>query len=87
MGETVLPNGLVPRFLSRDEAAAYLGVSVGTFDHEVSRGLWPRPLRRGTKGWRLTWDRLALDAPADLASGLRSAHGKPRTGRNTWDDV
>jgi len=87
MSHTTLPSGLVPRFLSRDEAAAYLGVSAGTFDQEVSRGLWPRPLRRGSKGWRLTWDRLALDAAADLASGLRSVHGKPQTGRNTWDDV
>lgn len=83
-----LPPGLVPRFLSRDEAAAYLGVSRATFDHEVSQGQWPQPIRRGTKGWRVTWDRLALDAAADLQSGLRTASGKPAiVGRNTWDDV
>lgn len=83
-----LPTWLVPRFLSREEAAAYVGVSINTFDQEVSRGLWPRPLARGLKGRRLTWDRMALDAAADVASGLRAASGQSRkASRNTWDDL
>lgn len=71
-----LPSGLVPRFLSRTEAAAYVGVSTSTFDQEVSLGWWPGARRRGAKGTRLTWDRLLLDAAADRASGLQ-AHLRP----------
>lgn len=59
-----------PRYLSRDEAAAYVGVSASTFDDEVLAGWWPAPRRRGLKGGRCTWDRLALDAFADRAAGL-----------------
>lgn len=65
-----LPPGLCPRYLSREEAAAYLGVAPETFDHEVRQGWWPLARHRGLKGTRLTWDRLAIDAYADRASGL-----------------
>jgi predicted DNA-binding transcriptional regulator AlpA len=58
------------RYLSREEAARYLGVSETTFDEEVRDGLWPPPRRRGRKAGRATWDRLALDAQADRDSGL-----------------
>lgn len=59
-----------PRYLSRQQAAVYLGVSPDTFDGEVQKGVWPAPKRRGSKGGRLTWDRHALDAAADRDSGL-----------------
>ena len=59
-----------PRFLDRAEAARYLGVSATTFDQEVKTGLWPAPIRRGTTGRALTWDRLALDRAADRLSNL-----------------
>ena len=62
--------GLTPRYLSRSEAAAYVGVSEDTFDQEVSAGLWPKPRRRGLKKIRVTWDRHLLDAFADRDSGL-----------------
>jgi hypothetical protein len=62
-----------PRYLSRDEAARYVGVSSETFDGEVAQGLWPPPRRRGGKGGRLTWDRALLDATADRDSGLAGA--------------
>jgi len=62
-----------PRYLSREQAALYVGVSPDTFDGEVQDGLWPAPQRRGSKGGRLTWDRSALDAAADKASGLANA--------------
>jgi predicted DNA-binding transcriptional regulator AlpA len=59
-----------PRFLSKEEAAHYLGVGSSTFDHEVKSGIWPQPLRRGKKGRQVTWDRTALDIAADRLSGL-----------------
>jgi hypothetical protein len=59
-----------PRYLSREQAAVYVGVSADTFDQEVVAGLWPGPRRRGGKGGRLTWDRCMLDAAADRDSGL-----------------
>jgi len=54
-----------PRYLSREDAAAYVGVSPGVFDEEVKQGLWPPPLRRGERAGRLTWDRVGLDHAAD----------------------
>ena len=62
--------GIQPRFLKRAQAAAYVGVSVSTFDTEVSKGMWPRAVRRGAKDDALTWDRKALDAAADRLAGL-----------------
>ena len=57
-----------PRLLSREHAAAYVGVSPTTFDTEVRNGVWPQPIRRGgadSKRQRLTWDRLAIDRCID----------------------
>jgi hypothetical protein len=54
-----------PRFLSREQAALYLGVSVKVFDAEVEKGMWPPARPRGAKGAKLTWDRVALDRCAD----------------------
>ena len=65
-----------PRYLSREQAAAYVGVSPDTFENEVARGYWPAARRRGDKGGRLTWDRCALDAAADRDSGLDLADPK-----------
>jgi hypothetical protein len=56
-----------PRFLTRAQAAAYLGVSSDLFDKEVAAGLWPAGRQRGAKGGLLTWDRVALDRRADAA--------------------
>lgn len=61
-----------PRYLARDEAARYVGVSASEFDREVATGIWPGPTRRGAKGSRLTWDRNALDAAADRRSGIEA---------------
>ena len=54
-----------PRYLSRDDAARYVGVSATTFDYEVDQGWWPPARRRGRGGTRLTWDRVLLDRFAD----------------------
>ncbi len=62
-----------PRYLTRRQAASYLGVSVDVFDDEVREGLWPAPRRRGAKGGCLTWDRIVLDRVADMAAGFQPA--------------
>ncbi len=54
--------GLAPRGLSRDQAAAYVGVSPGLFDLMVKDGRMPRAKRLQT---RLIWDRYSLDKAFD----------------------
>jgi hypothetical protein len=61
-----------PRYLSRELAAAYVGVSPTLFDQEVEQGIWPRPERRGTKGGRVTWDRCLIDLRGNRRSGILS---------------
>lgn len=67
MSDLPLPTA---RFLSRDQAASYVGVGVTTFDAEVRAGLWPPAMRRGAKACALTWDRSLLDRAADRLAGL-----------------
>lgn len=50
--------GLAPRGLSRDQAAAYIGVSSGLFDVMLIDGRMPRP--KQING-RKVWDRHQLD--------------------------
>lgn len=69
--------GPEPRYLNRQQAAAYLGVSTTTFDEEVAAGLWPQARRRGAKGRRLTWDRKLLDSFADRDSYGPDPHANP----------
>jgi excisionase family DNA binding protein len=58
----VLPLSLPPRGLSREQAAAYLGISAGTFSDMVADGRTPAPkvINR-----RLVWDRHAIDRAFD----------------------
>jgi len=77
MTRAALPPGLTPRFLSREQAAAYLGVGTTVFDAEVKAGVWPQAMRRGGREGRLTWDRHLLDAWADRAGGLHQLAGAP----------
>lgn len=65
-----------PRRLSRDLAAAYVGVSPGKFDAGVIDGTWPQAIEDG--GRRL-WDRLMLDAAVDRQSG-RSPNTQAESG-------
>ncbi|WP_163269675.1 helix-turn-helix transcriptional regulator [Chelativorans alearense] len=62
-----------PRLLSRQAAAAYLGVSVSTFHGWVKCGRMPAPVF-GSK----RWDREAIDAALDRESGIASSV-KPET--------
>jgi hypothetical protein len=60
--------GLGPRLLTRDQAAAYCGLSVQGFSDWVRRGRLPGPIT-GT----IRWDLKAIDAALDLASGLSTS--------------
>jgi len=69
-GQIALPTA---RFLTRSQAAAYLGVSPNTFDYEVRAGIWPPARKRGQRAGALTWDRRALDIAADQYLGIAQA--------------
>jgi predicted DNA-binding transcriptional regulator AlpA len=53
-----LPPSLPPRGLSREQAAAYVGVSPSLFDMLIKDGRMPGPKRINS---RVIWDRLKLD--------------------------
>ncbi len=58
------PIALLPRGLSADEAARYVGVGRTKFDDLVTRGVMPKPKRIDGRN---VFDRYALDAAfADL---------------------
>jgi hypothetical protein len=58
-----------PRFLTRSQAAAYLGLGEHVFAIEVQYGRWPAPVPGGV-GRGARWDVKALDRRADELSGL-----------------
>lgn len=69
---------LPPRGLSKAEAAAYAGCkSLSCFNHRVRRGILPGPIP-GT----YTWDRKAIDAALDRASGLQAT--MPPSALSEW---
>ncbi len=57
--QNVLPLSLAPRGLSREQAAAYIGISPSLFDILIKDGRMPGPKRINA---RVVWDRLKLDA-------------------------
>jgi excisionase family DNA binding protein len=65
------PIALLPRGLSSDEAARYIGVGRTKFDELVARGDMPRPKRIDG---RIVFDRYALDAAfSDLGDDRANA--------------
>jgi len=60
-----LPPGMTPRLLSRDQAAAYCGISAPHFDETVAKEVPALPLGR-----RNLWDRKLLDRWLDARSGI-----------------
>ena len=60
-----------PRLLSREQAAAYLGVSVNMLESRAGN-MWPEPIRVGK---RKLWDRKAIDHALDLVSGFAAPSG------------
>lgn len=65
-----------PRGLRLDAAAAYVGVSVSTFERWVERGLMPKPKK--IDGITV-WDRRKIDQSFDDLPG--------DTDDGRWDDV
>ncbi|MBC7285841.1 hypothetical protein [Hoeflea sp.] len=59
---------IIPRLLTRSQAAAYCGCAPSTFSMWVAGGTIP-PAVPGTK----RWDRAAIDAKLDAISGLATA--------------
>ncbi len=58
-----------PRLLRPNFAAAYVGVTPGTFATLVKNGIYPEPMRES--GYQFVcWDRLALDKIIDAKSGM-----------------
>jgi len=66
-----------PRGMSRERAAAYVGVSVSLFDEMVKDGRMPPPKRANS---RVIWDRIQLDAAFEALPDGGSE-------RNPWSDV
>ena len=64
--QSILPVSLPPRGLSREEAAAYIGVSPSLFDILVKDGRMPVPKRINS---RVVWDRLKLDVAFEVLDG------------------
>ena len=71
-----LAANLPPRGLSREEAAAYVGVGPTKFDEMVADGRMPKALH--VDGRRI-WDRRALDQSFDALGTSESV--------NPWDEV
>lgn len=60
---------IIPRGLSRIQAAHYVGVSPGTFDRLVEDQLMPRPKRIRA---RLVYDRVELDSAFDALGEVQA---------------
>lgn len=66
-----LPNW--PRLLSREQAAAYVGLSPNQFIEEVENGAFPQAVRLLSVTRRALWDRLELDAVISAQSRILGA--------------
>jgi len=78
----ILPASLPPRGLSREEAAAYVGVGATKFDEMVVDGRMPHPKKIDG---RKVWDRLRLDS----AFAALPSEGGDESGAagDVWDRV
>lgn len=61
-----------PRLMGRLIAAAYCGVSAGTFDRMVREQKYPPPIREGRT---VLWDRVMIDEIIDLRSNCADHAG------------
>jgi predicted DNA-binding transcriptional regulator AlpA len=66
-----LPPSLPPRGLSREQAAAYIGVSPSHFDSQVKDKVLPEPR---LLGGRTLWDIRDLDAAFDQLPYRNNGH-------------
>jgi excisionase family DNA binding protein len=70
------PHTLLPRGLSREEAAEYIGVGASKFDQMVADGRMPQPKIIDA---RRVWDRHRLDSAFDALPDKEAV--------NEWDEV
>ena len=71
-------HSIEPRGLSREAAAAYIGIGETLFDRLVDRGALPKP---GRLDGRIIWDRHQLDRTLDRLFDEPEIEGKfVRTG-------
>jgi predicted DNA-binding transcriptional regulator AlpA len=74
---------IVPRLLSRPEAAHYVGVGTTLFDVLVQKNIMPKAKAMGE--WRVVWDRHELDKAIDeLQEAGATTH---RLSEDPYDDV
>ena len=71
-----LPSGMTPRLLTREQAAAYCGISPALFSQTIAQEVEAVRLRPDGKSVR--WDRVALDLWIDQKSGLYNARDQQR---------
>ncbi|WP_431280942.1 helix-turn-helix transcriptional regulator [Humitalea sp. 24SJ18S-53] len=76
-----LPPGVLPFMVSREAAAALVGVSTSKFDEMVGDGRMPEPRKADA---RVLWDTDELRAACRL---LPRRSGKAHDGGNSWDRV
>ena len=69
-GNNVLPQSLAPRGLSREQAAAYVGISPSLFDILVKDSRMPEPTRINS---RVIWDKLKLDEAFEALADTEAA--------------
>ena len=87
---SALPAGLLPRGLSRVQAAEYVSISPSKFDQMVADGRMPKPKRVDA---RVFWDRLEIDAAFTAlgADGASQANGSAvataASASNQWDNL
>lgn len=74
--------GLSPRGLSREQAAAYLGISASTFDALVADGRMPKPKRIND---RKVWDIRALDSAFERLPDTDAPKPDLETVGDVWD--
>jgi predicted DNA-binding transcriptional regulator AlpA len=67
---------IVPRGLSREEAAHYVGISPSLFDQIVKDGRMPKPVKINS---RVVWDRHELDKAFEAL--------KDESEANPWDSL
>ena len=66
-------SALQPRNLTKEQAAAYYGMTVSGFDHWVKTRKLPAAMKGTSR-----WDKVALDQAIDLLSGISPDTLPPR---------
>lgn len=71
MSRKPLHPSISPRGMSTPQGAAYVGVSVNTFEKMVRLGHMPGPLQMPGMG-RVLYDRAAIDAAITVLNGVEA---------------